>query len=582
MSDIEQTTSEQGHGSHGNDDPTPADILTAAAAGLPVGSADDPGQVPQQPTESSEGSAQAEASSDPESPAGQDTSPTPPAPPTLPAPPAPPAPRSAGEGGAEPVAAPADASVEPPAAPSAPEGDAPKPAAPKIARPAPKPTQVAPSFPAPSGSPAAPAAPAVPAAPLDPVAAAAARAFGRVDEERNVYVRDGAAERRVGQVPGADDEAAMDLYVRRYLDLEAQVALLETRVSTAAVKDVDASLAALREALTEPAAVGDLAVLRARTEALEATAAERRERAAAERAAARARAVTEREKIVTEAETIAAQDPGRTQWKQSGERLRALLDEWKAAQRKGPRLDKATEDGLWRRFSHSRTTFDRHRRQWFSELDAKQGEVKKVKEDLIARAEKLSSSTDWGPTSVEYRRLMDEWKAAGRASRKEDDALWARFRDARQRFFDARHAANEEIDQEYAANLQVKLNLLQEAEKLVPVTNLERAKSALRDIQERWEAAGKVPRGDVQRVEGRLRAVEQAVRDTEQAEWKRSDPETQARADGMAAQLEESLAKLEKDLEAARAQGDQRAVAALEESLTTRRSWLEQVRSAQD
>ena len=459
-----------------------------------------------------------------------------------------------------------------------PPGGAPKPGG----TPAPAPAQPAP----PMGQPgahasAAPVAPAAPAA-LDPQAVAAAAAFGRVDEEGNVFVREGEAERRVGQVPAVPAEQAMDLYIRRYLDLDAQVALLETRVRTAAIKDVDKSIASLTEGLAEPAAVGDIAALRTRLAAIEETAAGRRAEAEAERAAARARALAEREEIVAAAEAVAAQDPRRTQWKQSGEKLRTLLGTWQQAQKRGPRLERPDEDALWKRFSHARTTFDRHRRQYFSELDAKQGEAKAAKEALIARAEALSSSTDWGRTSGEFRRLMDEWKAAGRANRKEDDALWARFRAAQQAFFDARNAVNAATDAEYAENLKVKESILVEAEKLVPVKNLGAAKSALRDLQDRWEQAGKVPRADIQRVEGRMRKVEQAVRDAEDAEWKRSNPETQARADGMAAQLEAAIAGLEADLDAAKAEGDERKIAAAQEALDARHAWLTQVRAAQN
>lgn len=178
---------------------------------------------------------------------------------------------------------------------------------------------------------------------------------------------------------------------------------------------------------------------------------------------------------------------------------------------------------------------------------------------------------------------MARWKAAGRASRKDDDALWARFRAAQDTFFQARDAVNSATDAEYAANLEVKEALLTEAEALVPVKDLAAAKAALRDLQERWEEAGRVPRGDLQRVEGRLRAVENAVRDAEQAQWTRSNPETRARAEGAAAQLEAAIEALEADLAAAQSRGDARAVKEAETALAARRSWLEQVvRAAED
>ena len=168
------------------------------------------------------------------------------------------------------------------------------------------------------------------------------------------------------------------------------------------------------------------------------------------------------------------------------------------------RLDKATEDELWKRFSHARTTFDRKRRQHFGALDEQRSHARAVKERLIARAEELSASTDWAGTSNAFRDLMTEWKAAGRTARKEDDALWARFRAAQDTFFAARTAAHEETEAEFRGNLALKEALLEEAERLVPVRDAQAARAALRDIQDRWEAAGKVPRADLGRVEARL------------------------------------------------------------------------------
>ena len=426
---------------------------------------------------------------------------------------------------------------------------------------------------------APPKAVSVPADPeIDPEEAMDAAKWGRVDGEGRVYVQDNGTEREVGQFPDAPVAEAMAFYVRRFLDLKATVDLFATRLPQLSVREIDSTLKSIEQSLAEPAAVGDLDGLRARFAALRTVAAERRAAVAAERAAAKEQALKDRTAIVERAEAISAQDPARTQWKSSGAELRELLERWKEAQRRGPRLDRPTEDGLWKRFSHARTAFDRHRRQFFSELDAKQAQVKAAKEALIKRAEELSGSTDWAGTSAKYRGLMEEWKKAGRASRKEDDALWARFRAAQQVFYEARRAKDAATDAEYAENLKVKEALVAKAEALLPVKNVKAAKKALRPIQDAWEEAGRVPRSALRRIEGRMRAVEDAIREAENAEWRRTDPETKARAEGLAGQLESSIAALEKDLAAATAAGNAKKIAEAEAALTARRAWLEQVR----
>ena len=480
------------------------------------------------------------------------------------------------------AAEPADTDAEPPApaepaAPAEPETtepadtDAESPAPAEPAATAESEATEQPTAPAPAKAPA-PAESAI-----DPEEAMAAAKWGRVDGEGRVYVQDGGTEREVGQFPDAPIAEAMAFYVRRFLDLKATVDLFTMRLPQLSVREIDSTVKSIGESLTAPAAVGDLDGLRARFDALRAVAAERRAAINAERAAAKEQALKDRTAIVERAEAIAAQDPGRTQWKSSGAELRELLEQWKGAQRRGPRLDRSTEDGLWKRFSHARTTFDRHRRQFFSELDARQAKVKEAKEALIRRAQELSASTDWAGTSAKYRALMEEWKRAGRASRKEDDALWARFRAAQQVFFDARRAKDEAADAEFAENLKVKEALLAKAEALLPVKSAKAAKRALRPIQDAWEEAGRVPRNAVRRLEGRMRAIEDAIREAENAEWRRTDPETKARAEGLAGQLEDSIAGLESDLAAARAAGDAKKIAETEAALTARRAWLEQV-----
>ncbi len=175
---------------------------------------------------------------------------------------------------------------------------------------------------------------------------------------------------------------------------------------------------------------------------------------------------------------------------------------------------------------------------------------------------------------------MRAWKAAGPAPREVDERLWQRFRAAQDQFFGARDAAQAEQDKEFAANAEAKERLLAEAEALLPVTDLAVAKKAIRDIAERWEAAGKVPRERVKELEARMRRIEQEIRSVEEAQWRRTDPEKSARADDLVSKLESAIGDLEADLDAARAAGDDKRVTELEDTLASRRSFLDMARRA--
>ncbi|HIZ98010.1 MAG TPA: DUF349 domain-containing protein [Candidatus Janibacter merdipullorum] len=424
-------------------------------------------------------------------------------------------------------------------------------------------------------------APDIPVMPDDHSASAA---FGRVDENGTVFVREGEGEREVGSYPDATAEEALQYFARKYDELFASATLLRQRLDTPEVsaKEIADGLKSLREHATEPRVVGDLPALAALIAEVEEGLATKRQAESAERAEAKKVAADEREVIVAEAEKIAAQPVEKVQWKQSTARMRALLDEWKAHQRGKVRLDKDVEGALWQRFSKARNGFDKARRSHFAHLEQTRGEVKAVKEELVLEAERMATSTDWNATAGAYKRLMDQWRRAGRAGRKDDDRLWERFRTAQDTFFNAKDAEAAKEDEAHRGNLEVKEGILAEAEALLPVSDLDRTKAALRDIQERWEAAGKVPRADIDRMEKGMRRVEQAVRDAEDKKWASSNPELSARAASMVTQLESRVTDLQADLDKAEAKGDTSRAAKIREQIDAQQMWLDQARKGLD
>ncbi|TCC28473.1 DUF349 domain-containing protein [Kribbella sindirgiensis] len=398
--------------------------------------------------------------------------------------------------------------------------------------------------------------------------------WGRVAEDGTVFVRTKAGERAVGQWPDANPEEALAFYTRRYDALAFEVELLEQRVQAGTVSPDDARAAVKKVtgSIEDAQAVGDLDGLLTRLEALTPLVAQQRERRKAERAAKVEEARSAKTKIATEAETIAAG----TDWRHGVTRLRELLDEWKAL----PRLDKSSDDELWHRFSSARTTYTRHRKQHFAELSSKREEAALVKERLAAEAETLASSNEWGPTSGRFRDLMRQWKAAGPAPREVDDKLWARFRAAQDLFFGARDAVQAEENAEQVQNLQAKEALLTEIETILPVEDARTAREQLREYLDRWDQIGKVPRDSMRAVDGRLRAVEQAVKAAEDEVWNRSNPEARARAEATVKQLQSLIADLEKQAAKFEAQGNTRKATEAREAIAARREWLTQAQNA--
>ncbi len=402
-------------------------------------------------------------------------------------------------------------------------------------------------------------------------------AFGRVTDDGTVFVTTAAGERQVGQVPDVDKSEALAFFVRRFESLETEVNLLTQRVGSGSVSPEEArkSIANLRTSVEQANAVGDLDGLITKLDGLAPQLAAAQEARKAERAQQNEQTKATKEAMVAEAEKLAAGND----WRGGVNRFRSLLDEWKAL----PRIDRATDDELWHRFSSARTTYTRRRKaQFASETERREG-ARKSKEKIIERAAEIAGSTDWGATASEFRDLMTQWKAAGGASREVDDKLWAQFRGLQDQFFDARSAALNAEESEYRDNLIAKQKLLDEAEaSLVPVTDLKAARDGFREFLAKYNEYGKVPRDAIRPLEGRVRTLEQAIRNAEEAEWRRTDPEARKRAADTVEMFSVQIDKLSAQAEAAEKRGDRKKAEKTRESIKTYTEWLTQARKALD
>lgn len=386
-------------------------------------------------------------------------------------------------------------------------------------------------------------------------------------------MREESGERAVGQYPDGTPEEALAYFERKYTELAGQVTLLEQRAKRGApAADIAKTVKTLSATIPTANAVGDLASLTRRLEALGGTVTELTEKQTEESKAAVAAAVVERTAIVVEAETLAAQDPAKAQWKQVSATLDEIFARWQKHQADGPRLPKSESNDLWKRFKDARQTIDTHRKAFFSELDSVHRDARNKKQELVEKAEALiPQGADGVPA---YRSLLDQWKLAGRAGKKLDDSLWAKFKAAGDAIYSAKSEIDAQDNVEFEANLALKLELLTEAEAILSETDRTKAKDALAKVQSRWEKIGKVPREKVKPIEDRLRKVETAVRKLDEEHWNRTDPEKVARVEGFAGLLADAIAKLERELETAKASGDKKRIAAAQEALDARKNWL--------
>lgn len=399
--------------------------------------------------------------------------------------------------------------------------------------------------------------------------------FGRVAEDGTVFVRTSHGEKPVGSYPGKSAEEALAYFVRKFETLASDVALTAARITSGAMVPQDAyeAVKKLRQQVQELNGVGDLEALALSVEQIEPLIEGHREAyeakkaaEAAAKAARREQILVEKEKIVAEAESLALSE----NWKSTGDRLKALLDEWKAA----PRLDKKSDAEFWKRFSASRNKFDKRRRTHFAQLEATAGKVSEAKLSLVAEAEKLANSTEWLPTARRFKELMDQWKAAGRGKKNEDAKLWARFKAAQDKFFAAKNADLEKREVSMAANLVKREELIVQIEALIPFTDLKAAKGAFRELMRTWEKIGITHRDKRAAFEARIAKVEEVIKAADADLARKTDPGAKARAAEVVAQLTASIESYNKAAIKAEAAGNTQKAKEARESAEARQTWL--------
>jgi hypothetical protein len=399
--------------------------------------------------------------------------------------------------------------------------------------------------------------------------------FGRVGDDGTVYVRTPDGETAVGSYPGKTAEEALAYFVRKFEALASEVALTAARITSGAMVPQDAyeAVKKLRQQVRELNGVGDLAALAQSVDQIEPLIEGHREayeaKKAAEavaKAARREQILVEKEKIVTEAESLALSE----NWKVTGDRLKALLDEWKAA----PRLDKKADADFWKRFSASRNKFDKRRRTHFAQLEATTSKVSEAKIAIIEQAEKLANSTDWVATARQFKTLMDQWKAAGRGKKNDDAKMWARFKAAQDQFFAAKSADLEKREVSMAANLIKREELIIQIEALVPFTDVKAAKNAFRELMNSWTKIGITNRDKRAAFDARVAKVEEAIKEAEAEIWRKTDPSAKARAAEVVKQLTESIENYTKVAAKSQAAGNEKKAKEALESAEARKVWL--------
>jgi hypothetical protein len=399
--------------------------------------------------------------------------------------------------------------------------------------------------------------------------------FGRVENDGTVLVKmpDG-SEKQVGQWAAGDPNDGLAFYIRKYHEIENELSLALQRLKEGKgnADAVFKLIERVKTSLETPNFVGDLSILSTKIEELQVLAAVKKAESSAAKAIAKEKAMEKRKQLVEEAEKLI----NSKQWKVTTQRFKEIVEEWK----KLPHGAKSEEQALWKRFSSARSAFDKTRRQYFSTLESGRKEASKIKSEIVTQAKAIADSKEWNDTANKFRNLMAKWKSAPILERKEEQKLWKEFKLAQDVFFAARTAAFSVLDEEHSKNLEAKKVLAEKAEKILPITDIKSARQALKPIQEEWSKIGHVSRKDKDKIEARLKSVEEAIRNAEKNELNRTDPAKSARAQSTMELIEAKLIKTEKERESALSSGDTKKAEKLALTIESQKMLLEATKTA--
>ena len=188
--------------------------------------------------------------------------------------------------------------------------------------------------------------------------------------------------------------------------------------------------------------------------------------------------------------------------------LQKLHEQWKEY---GP-VAKEFRESIWDRFKAATAKINKNYQAYFEGQKEKHEENLQAKTALCERVEAIVArediaSSEWGPLTKEIEDIQKEWKTIGYASKKENQKIYARFREANDKFFERKRVFYSEYKDGMSANAERKLAIVEKAEALKDSTEWKKTTDALIQLQKEWKEIGAVPRKKAEALWKRFRAA---------------------------------------------------------------------------
>ncbi len=170
------------------------------------------------------------------------------------------------------------------------------------------------------------------------------------------------------------------------------------------------------------------------------------------------------------------------------------------------------KDELWERFKEATRVINKRHQDYFKNLKEEQKNNLERKEKLCEQAEEIADKTleshkEWTDQTDAIIELQKVWRTIGFAPKKDNNKIYARFRDACDKFFGKKrefYAQNKELQDQ---NLTKKIELCEKAEAIQDSTDWKKTTKDLINLQKEWKEIGPVSRKQSDKVWKRFRAA---------------------------------------------------------------------------
>ncbi len=190
------------------------------------------------------------------------------------------------------------------------------------------------------------------------------------------------------------------------------------------------------------------------------------------------------------------------------QQLQKLHEKWREI---GPvPIDK--KDEVWDRFRASTEKINERRKEYYDQVQVEQKANFETKIALCEKVEQVTeaaanSTREWMDKTQTLNEMLQLWKTIGPAQKKDNEAVWQKFKTAIDNFFAAKKEFFDKLKEEQITNYNLKVNLCLQAESIKSSTNWKKATEDLIRLQQEWKKIGSVPKKYSDKIWKRFRVA---------------------------------------------------------------------------